>query len=177
MKSRGRFRSCYRKVTSVRFHHPVGARSCWYRRRMGLGDSVLTISEINSKSGYHQVPIEPFDVWKTTFKAKEGIFEWFVMPFELRNAPATFMRLMYDILWPFNNSFIVVYLDDILIFNQSWEENLQHIRQVLQTMQQHKLCANLEKCTFGMTQVQYLGYVIDEQGVHVDPTKIQIIRD
>ena len=71
----------------------------------------------------------------------------------------------------------MVYLDDILIFSQTWEEHLHHIRQVLETLRQHKLCANLEKCTFGMTQVQYLGYIIDERGVHVDLTKIQVIRD
>ena len=71
---------------------------------------------------------------------------------------------MDDILRPFTNSFVVVYLDDILIFSQTWEEHLHHIQQVLQTLQQHKLCANLEKCTFGMTQVQHLGYIIDEQG-------------
>jgi hypothetical protein len=134
-------------------------------------------SKIDLKSGYHQVPIEPSDVWKTAFKSKEGLFEWLVMPFGLTNAPATFMRLMDDILWPFTNSFVVVYLDDILIFSQTWEENLHHIRQVLQTLRQHKLCANLEKCTFGITQVQYLGYIIDERGVHVDPAKIQVIRD
>eukprot|EP00253_Pinus_taeda_P006928 PITA_06928 len=83
--------------------------------------------KIYLKSRYHQVPIKPFDVWKTAFKAMEGLFEWLVMPFGLMNDPATFMGLMDDILWPFTNSFVVVYLDDILIFSQSWEEHLHHI--------------------------------------------------
>jgi hypothetical protein len=87
------------------------------------------------------------------------------------------MRLMDDILRPFTNSSVVVYLDDIPIFGQTWEEHLHHIRQVLQTLRQHKLCANLEKCTFGMTQVHYLGCIIDERGVHVDLAKISVIRD
>ena len=104
-------------------------------------------------------------MWKTSFKAKEDLFEWLVMPFRLMNSPATFMRLMDDILRPFTNSFVVVYLDDILIFIHTWEEHLHYIQQVLQTLRQHKFCANLEKFTFGMTQVQYLGYISDEHGV------------
>eukprot|EP00253_Pinus_taeda_P010106 PITA_10106 len=85
------------------------------------------LSKIDLKSGYHQVPIEPSDVCKTAFKAKEGLFKSLVMPFGLTNALATFMRLMDDILRPFTNSFVVVYLDDIMIFSQSWEEHLHHI--------------------------------------------------
>jgi hypothetical protein len=99
------------------------------------------------------------------------------MPFGLTNAPTTFMRLMDDVLRPFTNSFVVVYLDDILIFNRMCEENMQHIQQVLSTLRQHKLYANLEKCSFGMNMVQYLGYIVDEHGVHVDLAKIQVIHD
>eukprot|EP00253_Pinus_taeda_P024345 PITA_24345 len=72
---------------------------------------------------------------------------------------------------------MVVYLADILIFNQIWEEHLHHIQDIVQTLRQHKLCVNLEKSTFGMTHVQYLGYITNEKGVHVDPTKIQVIQD
>jgi hypothetical protein len=101
------------------------------------------------------------------------------MPFGLTNAPTTFMRLMDDVLRPFNNSFMVLYLDDILIliFNRTCEEHMRHIQQVLSTLQQHKLYANLEKCSFGMNMVQHLGYIVDEHGVHVDLAKIQVIRD
>ena len=107
------------------------------------------------KSCYYQVPIEQIDVWKTNLKSKEGIFEWLVMPFGLTNSPPTFMRMMDDILRPFTNTFVVVYLDEILIYNKTWEEHLQHIQQVLHTLRQHKLYANLEKCPFNMDRVHY----------------------
>jgi hypothetical protein len=84
--------------------------------------------KIDLKFGYHQVPIEPIDVWKTNFKYKEGMFEWIVIPSGLKNAPTTFMRLMDDVLRPFTNSFVVIYLDDILIFNKTWEQHMQHIQ-------------------------------------------------
>jgi hypothetical protein len=79
------------------------------------------------KFGYHQVPIEHTNLWKTAFKSKEGLFEWLVMPFGLKNAPTTFMRMMDDILQPFTNYFVVVYLDGILIYNKTWAKDLQHI--------------------------------------------------
>ena len=85
------------------------------------------------------------------------------------------MRLMEDILQTFTNYFVVVYLDDILIYNKTCEKHLHHIQQVLHTLRQHKLYANLEKWSFSMDRVHYLSYIIDQHGVHVDPTKIQVI--
>jgi hypothetical protein len=99
------------------------------------------------------------------------------MPLGLKNAPTNFMRMMDDILRFFINFFVVVYLDDILIYNKTCTEHLQHIQQVMHTLRQHKLYANLGKCCFGMDRVQYLGYIIDVHGVHVDPTNIQVICD
>ena len=95
-----------------------------------------------------------------------------VMPFGLTNALGTFMRMMDNILQPFTNNFVMVYLDDILIYNKTWKEHLQHIQQVFHTLQQHKLYSNLEKCSFGMDIENYLGYIVDHHGVHVDPAKI-----
>ena len=91
-------------------------------------------SKIDLKSGYHQVPIEYTDIWKIAFKSREGLFKWLVIPFGLKNAPPTFMRMMDDILRSFTNSFVVVYLDDISIYNKTWDEHLQHIQQVLNTL-------------------------------------------
>lgn len=87
------------------------------------------------------------------------------------------MRMMINFLKPFTNYFVVVYLDDILIFSKTWDENLQHVKQVLSTLQHLKLYSNREKCSFRLERIQYLVYVVDDRGVHVDPTKIQFIKD
>jgi hypothetical protein len=102
------------------------------------------------KCDYYQVSIESTDVWNTNFKYKEGLFEWSFMPFGLTDAPVTFMKMMDDILQPFIKYVLVVYLDEILIFTQTRVDHLQHIQQVLITLQQQKLYVNLEKCSFDM---------------------------
>jgi hypothetical protein len=116
------------------------------------------------------------DIEKTAFRTHHGHFEFLVMPFGLTNTPATIQALMNDVLHDFIRVFILVFFNDILIFSDSWSSHLQHVRAVLQRLQEHSLAVKWSKCSFGATTVQYLGHVISVQGVAMGADKVEAMR-
>ncbi|GBG67354.1 hypothetical protein CBR_g490 [Chara braunii] len=134
-------------------------------------------SKIDLKSGYHQIAIRPEDQHKTAFQTRYGLYEFVVMPFGLCNAPGTFQHAMNRIFHDHLDKFVVVYLDNILIFSKSVEEHAQHVETVLSLLRQHKYKVNLEKCEFGRTKILYLGHEVSAEVIRPKDAKVASIRD
>lgn len=134
-------------------------------------------TKLDLKSGYHQVRMDPLDIEKTAFRTHHGHFEFLVMPFGLSNAPSTFQALMNEVFKPHLRQFVLVFFDDILIYSKTWDDHLTHIGIVFELLRAHNLYVKRSKCSFGETQVAYLGHVVSETGVAADTNKVQAIID
>ncbi|WVZ76143.1 LOW QUALITY PROTEIN: hypothetical protein U9M48_024141, partial [Paspalum notatum var. saurae] len=132
-------------------------------------------SKIDLRSGYHQMKIRPSDIPKIAFITRFGLYEYTVMSFGLTNAPAYFMNLMNKVFMEYLDKFVVVFIDDILIYSKMEEEHEEHLRLILQ--KEHKLYAKLSKCEFWLDQVPFLGHIVSKGGIMVDPSKISSVMD
>jgi hypothetical protein len=130
-------------------------------------------SKIDLQSGYHQLKIRECDIPKPAFISRYGLYEYTVMSFGLTNASVYFMYLMNKVFMEYMDKFVMVFIDDILIYSKSEAEHEEHLRLVLQKLRDHRLDAKLSKCEFWLKQVSFLGHIVSKGAIYVDPSKIQ----
>ncbi|KAJ9541742.1 hypothetical protein OSB04_028248 [Centaurea solstitialis] len=133
-------------------------------------------SKTDLRSRYHHMRVREEDIAKTAFRTRYGHYEFLVMPFGLTNAPAVFMDLMNRVCRPYLDKFVIVFIDDILIYSQSKKDHEQHLRLILELLKAEKLYAKFSKCEFWIREVHFLGHVVNDEGIHVDPAKIEDIN-
>lgn len=131
---------------------------------------------LDRRNGYHQLRIAQGSEWMTAFRTRYGLFEYQGMPFGLTNSPTAFQHLINDTFRPFLDSFVVVYLDDIMIYSKTQKEHDQHVKLVPDKMREAKLFAKAEMCKFDADSTEYLGFIVDRDGVRMDPKKVESVR-
>ncbi|GJR84189.1 putative reverse transcriptase domain-containing protein [Tanacetum coccineum] len=176
-KKDGSFRMCidYRELNklTVKNRYPLSRIDDLFDQLQGSS----VYSKIDLQRGYHQLRIREEDIPITAFRTRYGHFEFQVMPFGLTNAPAVFMDLMNRVCKPYLDKFVIVFIDDILIYSKSKEDHEKHLNIILGLLKKEKLYAKFSQCDFWPNSVQFLGYVIDNEGVYVDPSKIEDIKN
>ncbi|GJW21611.1 putative reverse transcriptase domain-containing protein [Tanacetum coccineum] len=176
-KKDGSFRMCidYRELNklTVKNRYPLPRIDDLFDQLQGSN----IYSKIDLRSGYHQLRVREQDIPKTAFRTRYGHYEFQVMPFGLTNAPAVFMDLMNRVCKPYLDKFVIVFIDDILIYSKDEREHEEHLKAILELLKKEKLYAKFSKCEFWIPKVQFLGHVIDSRGIHVDPAKIESIKD
>ncbi|GJR04777.1 putative reverse transcriptase domain-containing protein [Tanacetum coccineum] len=176
-KKDGSFRMCinYRELNklTVKNRYPLPRIDDLFDQLQGSS----IYSKIDLRSGYHQLRVREQDIPKTAFRTRYGHYEFQVMPFGLTNAPAVFMDLMNRVCKPYLDKFVIVFIDDILIYSKDEKEHEEHLKAILELLKKEKLYAKFSKCEFWIPKVQFLEHVIDSRGIHVDPAKIESIKD
>nr|GEV94319.1 putative reverse transcriptase domain-containing protein [Tanacetum cinerariifolium] len=176
-KKDGSFRMCivYRELNklTMKNRYPLSRIDDLFDQLQGSS----VYSKIDLRSGYHQLRVQEKDIPKTAFRTRYGHYKFQVMPFGLTNAPAVFMDLMNRVCKPYLDKFVIVFIDDILIYSKSKQEHEEHLKLILELLKKEQLYAKFSKCEFWIPKVQLLGHVIDSQGIYVDPAKIESIKD
>ncbi|QRV77353.1 Retrotransposable element Tf2 protein [Ceratobasidium sp. AG-Ba] len=171
-KKNGSLRMCidYRKLNdmTVKNVYPLPRSNDLTEKLQGA----KIFSKFDLKWGYNLVHIKEGDEWKTAFKTCYGLFEYLVMPFGLTNTPATFQHFMNDIFRNILDVYVIIYLDDILVFSKDEANHEKHVREVLSRLQKHNLYCNLAKCFFSVKEIDYLGLIVSPEGIRVDPAKV-----
>nr|GEW88691.1 putative reverse transcriptase domain-containing protein [Tanacetum cinerariifolium] len=176
-KKDGSFRMCidYRELikVTVKNRYPLPRIDDLFDQLQGSS----VYHKIDLRLGYHQLRVREEDLPKTAFRTLYGHYEFQVMPFGLTNAPAVFMDLMNQVCKPYLDKFMIVFIDDILIYLKNEKEHEEHLKAILELLKKEELYAKFSKCEFWIPKVQFLGHVIDSQGIHVDPAKIESVKD
>ncbi|GJZ09013.1 putative nucleotidyltransferase, ribonuclease H [Tanacetum coccineum] len=176
-KKDGSFRMCidYRELNklTVKNRYPLPRIDDLFDQLQGS----YFFSKIDLRFGYHQPRVHEDDIPKTAFRTHYGQFEFIVMPFGLTNAPSVFMDLMNRVCGPYLDKFVIVFIDDILIYSKTREEHVEHLRLVLELLKRAKLYAKFSKCEFWLSEVQFLRHVINGNEINVDPSKIEVVKN
>uniref|UniRef100_A0A251VQQ9 RNA-directed DNA polymerase n=1 Tax=Helianthus annuus TaxID=4232 RepID=A0A251VQQ9_HELAN len=176
-KKDGSFRMCidYRELNklTIKNRYPLPRIDDLFDQLQGA----TCFSKIDLRSGYHQLRVLEEDVPKTAFRTRYGHYEFVVMPFGLTNAPAVFMDLMNRVCKAYLDRFVIVFIDDILIYSKTQAEHERHLRLILELLRTEHLYAKFSKCEFWLQEVQFLGHTVNKLGIHVDPAKIEAVKN